>query len=113
MTDPLSVAASVAGLISLGIQVTESLVAFYTSYKGQDSEITRTTDKLEGLLNTFRFLSNALQKRQFRLDEQDLVKNVESSIQQCDELIQELQDECQEFNKVSTSGIRGAIKIAG
>jgi hypothetical protein len=113
MTDPLSVAAGVAGLISLGIQVTESLVAFYTSYKGQDSEITRTTDKLEGLLNTFRFLSNALQKRQFRPDEQDLVKNVESSIQQCDELIRELQDECQEFNKVSTSGIRGAIKIAG
>jgi ankyrin repeat domain-containing protein 50 len=35
MTDPLSVAAGVAGLISLGIQVTESLVKFYTSYKGQ------------------------------------------------------------------------------
>ena len=113
MTDPLSVAAGVAGLISLGIQVTESLVAFYTSYKGQDSEITWTTDKLEGLLNTFRFLSNALQNRQFRPDEQDLVKNIESSIQQCDELIRELQDDCQEFNKASTSGIRGAIKIAG
>ena len=30
--EPLSVAASVAGLISLGIQVTQSLVDFYNAY---------------------------------------------------------------------------------
>ncbi len=34
MTDLLSVTAGAAGLISLGIQVTQSLVNYYNSYKG-------------------------------------------------------------------------------
>lgn len=51
MTDPLSVAAGIVGLISLGIQVTESLVKFYTSYKGQDTDVIRTTEKLERMHN--------------------------------------------------------------
>ncbi len=39
MTEPLSVAASVAGLISLGIQVTQSLVDFYNAYKNRDLDL--------------------------------------------------------------------------
>ena len=39
MTDPLSVAASVAGLIPLGIHVTQSLVDFCTSYRDQDCDL--------------------------------------------------------------------------
>src|SRR2546423_3362835 len=113
MTDPLSVAAGIAGLISLGIQVTESLVKFYTSYNGQDTDVARTTGRLESLLSTFRFLHAALQSRIFRPDEQGLIKNIESSIYKCDELIQELKEECEKFNKASISGIKGTIKVAG
>ena len=87
MTDPLSVAAGISGLISLGIVVIESLVKFYTSYKGQDTDVIRTTEKLESLLGTFQFLHTALQRRTFRPDEQDLIKNIESSIHKCDEVI--------------------------
>ena len=50
MTDPLSVAGSVVGVISLGIQVTTSLVNFYNSYKGQESDIIHITEKLDGLV---------------------------------------------------------------
>jgi hypothetical protein len=113
MTDPLSVAAGIAGLISLGIQVTGSLVQFYTSYKGQDSDVTRTTEKLESLLHTFQFLDAGLQSRTFRPDEQDLIKNIESSIHKCDDLIQELKEECEKFDKASINGIKGTIKVAG
>jgi ankyrin repeat domain-containing protein 50 len=113
MTDPLSVAAGIAGLISLGIQVTQSLVEFYTSYKSQDSDVTRTTEKLESLLHAFQFLEAALQNRTFRPDEQDLIKNIESPIHKCDELIQELKGECEKFDKASTNGIKGTIKAAG
>jgi ankyrin repeat domain-containing protein 50 len=113
MTDPLSVAAGIAGLISLGIQVTGSLVEFYTLYKGQDVDMTRMTEKLENLLHTFQFLDAALQSRTFRRDEQDLIKNIESSIHKCDDLIQELKEEYEKFDKASTNGIKGAIKVAG
>lgn len=111
--DPLSVAAGIAGLISLGIQVTGSLVKFYTSYSGQDTDVTRTTGKLESLLDTFQFLQTALQSRTFQPDEQDLIKNIESSIRQCDELIQELKEECEKCEKASTTGIKGTIRAAG
>lgn len=113
MTDPLSVTAGIAGLISLGIQVTGSLVSFYAAYKGQDTDIARTTGKLENLLDTFRFLDTALQRRTFRPDEQGLLKNIESSAQNCHELIQELNEECEKFNRTSTTGIKGAIRTAG
>jgi ankyrin repeat domain-containing protein 50 len=113
MADPLSVAAGIAGLISLGIKVTESLVKFYTSYKGQETEVIRTTERLESLLSTFQFLRAALQRRIFRPDEQDLIKNIESSIHKCDELIEELQEECAKFDKGSTTGIKGTIRAAG
>ncbi len=113
MADPLPVAAGIAGLISLGIQVTGSLVKFYTSYKGQDTDVTRTTEKLESLLDTLQFLQAALQSRTFQPDEQDLIKNIESSIHQCDELIQELKEESEKCEKASTTGIKGTIRAAG
>lgn len=113
MMDPLSVAAAIVGLLSLGIQVTESLVKFYTSYNGQDTDVTRTTKKLESLLDTFQSLQAALQSRTFQPDEQDLIKNIESSIHQCDELIEELKEECEKCEKTSTTGIKGTIRAAG
>jgi ankyrin repeat domain-containing protein 50 len=90
MTDPLSITAGVAGLISLGVQVTESLIKFYTLYKNRDADVNRTSEKLESLLGTFQFLFSVLQKRTFRPDEQDLIKNIESFVDKCDELVQEL-----------------------
>ena len=113
MGDPLSVTASIAGLVSLGIQVTQSLVQFYTAYKGQDTDLARTKENLESLLDTFRFLQDTLQNRTFRRDEHDLIKNIESSIHRCDELIQELKEECEKCENVSTTGIKGNIKTAG
>ena len=113
MTDPLSVAAGIAGLVSLGIQVTESLVKFYTSYKDQDTDVARMTTKLESLLDTFYGLDAALQSRRFRPDEKDLIKNIESSVRNCDDLIQELKEEIQKFDKDSASGFTGTIRAAG
>ena len=47
---------------------------FYTSYKGQDADVNRTS---ESLLGSFQFLSSTLQSRTFRPDE---LKNIESSV---------------------------------
>lgn len=113
MSDPLSVAAGVAGLVSLGIQVTEGLFMFYTSYKDQDVNIERATGKLENLLDTFRCLDDALRKRTFRREDLELIKNIQSSVQQCDELIKELQKECEKFHKYSTDSLSRVIKVAG
>ena len=101
MTEPLSVAASVAGLISLGIQATQSLVDFYNLYKCRDSDLVHITERLDGLLDIFQCLTEALSDRDFQADERGLVESIETSIKNCNELIQELQDECQKFRKTS------------
>jgi len=112
MADPLSVTAGVAGLVSLGIQVTRSLVDFYTSYRDQGSDLAGMTERLEYLLDIFQSLEKTLLDRHFQADERSLIKNIETSIQDCDELIQELQEQCQKFSKTS-NGIKAAVRLAG
>ena len=113
MSDPLSVAASVAGLISLGITASQSLVDFYSSYKDLDSDLNGTMKRLESLLDIFRNLEETIFSRKFQTDEQDLINNIEASISECDNLIHELQAECEKFSKTSSDSVKAAIRIAG
>ena len=113
MSDPLSVAASVAGLISLGITVSQSLVDFYASYKNIDSDLNGTMKRLESLLDIFHYLEESISIRKFQTGEQDLVNNIEASISECDNLIHELQAECEKFSKTSSDSVKAAIRIAG
>ena len=113
MTDPLSVAGSVVGVISLGIQVTQSLVDFYNSYKSQKSDLIHMIKRLEHLLETFQCLEKTLSDRKFQADERSLVKNIETSINDCEEWIKEMRDECQKLSKPSSKGIIATVKGAG
>ena len=113
MSDPFSVAGSVAGLISLGIQSTQSLVDFYNSCKDLDSDLLSTTERLRSLLDVFQYLDKTISDRKVQADEGDLIKNIETTVKECDKLIRELQDECQKFSKTSSSGVKAAIQIAG
>jgi ankyrin repeat domain-containing protein 50 len=113
MGDPLSIAAGVAGLVSLGIQTVQGLVDFYSSYKSQNTTIARTTDKLEALLGTLQTINQTLANRQFRADEKDVIVKIENSIQSCEDLISELQEEYEKLGNSSASGIRAAIRGAG
>lgn len=113
MTDPLSIAGSVAGLTTLGVQVTQSLIDFYKTYRSQESELAGITSRLESLVETFQSLEKALSGRIFQADERSLVKSIETSIIGCDESIQELQEECMKFNKTSSTGTIAALKVVG
>lgn len=113
MGEVLAITGSVAGLISLGIQVTQSLVEFYTSYKHRDSEIAGMTERLENLLSIFESLEIALSNRKFQVEEQNLMDNIESSIKKCDELVQELKEECQKCRKAMSGGIKAVFAVAG
>ena len=113
MADPLSIAASVVSLISLGIQATQSLVDFYTSYRNRDPELTGITERLEDLREIFRSLEKTLSDRKFQTGERGLVERIEASINNCNELIQELEDEYQKFGSTSSTGIKNVVKVAG
>lgn len=99
MGEPLSIVASVASLISLGIQVTQTLVDFYNSYKHRDSDLVDTIEKLDSLLITLKSLKITLSIRNVQGDETSLIGSIETTIQNCDRLIHELQRACQKFSK--------------
>jgi hypothetical protein len=110
--DGLSVAASVAGVISLGIQVTQSLIDFYEAYKGLKSDIANTAKKLETLLCVLESLERQSNNRKFRADEQDLLEIIEGSIKACEENIDELKTKIEKFKHCSGDGIRAAVRTA-
>ncbi|KAK0380335.1 vegetative incompatibility protein HET-E-1 [Colletotrichum limetticola] len=110
MADPLSTAGSVVGIISLGIQVVQSIYKYYSAAKDQHSDIARTLRKLEDLQSLFERLNTHLSDRKFRSSEAALLQNIESTIQHCEESIDELEQEARKFEKKPTDGARAAIK---
>ena len=113
MADPLTITGTTVGVISLGIQVTQSLVNFYNSYKDQDSDLLRMGERLDGLLEIFQSLGKTLSDRKFQADEGDMVESIEGSIKSCGELIQELRSVCLKLKETSPKGIVAAVKGAG
>lgn len=100
-------------MISLGIQVTHSLVDFCTSYKHQNFKLVGTIKKLDCLLIILKSLKKTLSDCKFQVDERSLIKDIETSIKNCNKLIQKLQGECQKFSKATSNGIKRVVTVAG
>ncbi|CAK7231620.1 hypothetical protein SBRCBS47491_007992 [Sporothrix bragantina] len=109
----MDVAASIAGLVSLGIQVTQSLVDYYTTYKGREADLAHTFKKLNRLLRMLESLRYHLADRKFLPDEKDLLEAIEGTIQDCEEYIHELQIQCGKFKDNPTcSNIRAKARTS-
>lgn len=109
MTDPLSIAAGTAGLISLSMQITQTLIRFYSSYKHRDSNIVQTIKKLESLSGILQILESTLQHR----SNDPLIHQIDSSVQNSREIIQELQQECTKLTASSSNFTWSATKAVG
>jgi len=93
MGDPLSVAASVAGLLSLGLQTTDYLVTYYTAYRDRDDNLARTADRLGDLLQFLHTVDNVARTRKWRANKKTILQDFEKSIARCEDVIHELQAE--------------------
>ena len=69
-------------------------------------------DRLDSLLNIFQSIRKTVSDRHFQEDERSLIESIETSIKSCEELIQELQDECQKFKTLS-HGFKAATRVIG
>jgi ankyrin repeat domain-containing protein 50 len=108
MADPLSIAASVAGLI----MATNSLVKFYTTYKHQDSNLVEKTKMLEGMSSLFQSLEETLSKRDIQANERNLIEKIRALIEECNEPIENLRSQCLKFDQSPSQGIKAAVKVA-
>ncbi|CAG7962744.1 unnamed protein product [Penicillium nalgiovense] len=95
MADPLSIASGVAGLLSFGIQVTKSLVDFYSAYKDQTLALAKITLKLENLLDGCP------------------TPREDKAAVGCREIIEELSEVCQKFQKDTALGLKARIQLVG
>ncbi|CAI7625037.1 unnamed protein product [Penicillium discolor] len=111
MADPLSIASGVAGLLSLGIQVTQTLVNFYSAYKNQTSDLAKITLNLQNLLSILQSLDSARQNDQPQTDA--LLQEIDKAAVGCREIIEELRAECQKFQKDTTLSLKDRIQVAG
>ncbi|OHE94094.1 hypothetical protein CORC01_10551 [Colletotrichum orchidophilum] len=109
MADPLSIAASAVGIISLGIQVVQSIYQYYSAAKDQHSDIARTLRKLEDLQVSLERLQAHLQDRKFQPSEEALLQNIHSTIKRCEECIRDLERESKEFEKRPIDSVRAAV----
>ena len=112
MSDPLSVAAGVVGITSLGLQVTQYLFDYYSALKDRDSNLAGTITKLEQLLKILDTIRTQVEARKTRPNELKLLSNILTSVQRCEECIEELREEADKFRKTPAQahGFRDAAR---
>lgn len=113
MSDPLSIAASTAGLVSLGLQTIEYLVRFYTTYRERDTTLARTTERLSDLLRCLHTVDEIVRTRKWRANERMILENFERCICQSEDVIQELQTEVRKLQKDPKDSLGQTIRATG
>lgn len=113
MGDPLSVAASVAGLLSLGLKSTESLYDYYTAWRDQRQDLAKTADQLGGLFESLQILDQIVHTRKWQPTEQSIVRSIEDSITRSEDTIHVLQAEVDKFKNESTDNWKKKALVVG
>ncbi|CAG2009948.1 unnamed protein product [Fusarium graminearum] len=103
MADPFSVAGSAVGIISLGIIVAQGLFDYYAAFHGQRSDVAYTTKKLFRLLDLLESLRKHLDRRKLQAEDSETLSNVDSCMQDCKQLIQDLEAELSKFSQTPSS----------
>ncbi|KAL8822146.1 MAG: hypothetical protein Q9191_007112 [Dirinaria sp. TL-2023a] len=73
----LGVASSVAGLLSLGIEVCGGLLQYYRSWKSAEEDVARTYVSVDALAKTLLLIKEVVEKNDFSTEH---AKNVEASV---------------------------------
>lgn len=110
MADPLSVAGSVVGLISLGIEVSDRLVQFYSSVQDSRQDVQSTRTAIEELRSILTSIQNAIEARRGRLSP-DEVRLIESSALSCQGCMERLERKLNKIFRVG-SGMEAGISPA-
>ena len=106
MADPLSIVGAVVGVVSLGIQVTQSLIDFYNAYKYQKFDLANILRNLEDLKNTLQELEKFWVERTLMEYHQHLVERIQESVINCTDAIDELDTACQKFTRIIEPGLK-------
>ncbi|RSL99637.1 hypothetical protein CDV31_012102 [Fusarium ambrosium] len=110
MGDPLSVAGSAVGIISLGIQVCQGLVQYADAVRGQQRDADDGMDDVRSLLAVFKSLEQTIAR--IEIDSPENAKSLLEHLQQAEAKLQSLEEVLAEVGiPVNTpSSIKGKMK---
>ena len=97
-------ASGVAGLLSLGIAVCQSLLDYYDSWKKAEEKVAKTYASIEELSKTLKLLALAIQSKDFN---GDIVDQIRNSIESSTESLRNLE---RKLNKVRVVRVQNGWK---
>ena len=90
MGDPFSVTASAAGVISLGLQASQALVAYYHAFEAYDQDVAQVLGHLDSLKHTLQCLDEVLSRNSIVASSTSVVLNVCGHVLACEEGLKRL-----------------------
>ena len=109
MAEAFGVAGSAVGVISLGIQVCQGLLAYYDSWKGCHQDIENTSKSIASLTETLQLVSRVVKNKNGQGD--PVEQQISSIVVRCLTGIEALSKELERFEKYPESAdIRSKIK---
>lgn len=97
------------GIVSLGIQVTQSLKSYYRQFQDHYANISSILASLENLANILQLVEDRGKNRQFQPREAALITQIESTIAECQANINSLAQEASKFQKTRSHGFAGVF----
>ncbi|KAH8734162.1 hypothetical protein BGZ61DRAFT_585814, partial [Ilyonectria robusta] len=114
MSDPLSVAGSAVGIISLGIQVSQGLYNYINSVRGRDKDLDTASTQVSHLLRTYQALSDLIPKIQSLPDpDTEVIETLRQCLQESERGVEELRVLLESLQNVVASDLKGKMKNTG
>lgn len=109
MAEAFGIAGSAVGIVSLGIQITQGLLKYYGSWKGQDIGIASVCASLDSLSETLKILEKTTQPpTRFNKNIKD---NVEKNVNAMSGAVRKLHDELSKFHDVESSKLGARLAM--
>lgn len=92
MSDPISLAGTAVGVVSLGLSVCQGLISYYSAVRDCPKEAKNMLQKLEGLKDVLEVLEDVFQSHDTLRTETAAVKTAKRSIQACKSGLEQLKN---------------------
>lgn len=110
MTDPLSIASGVAGLLSLGISVSQGIITYYSSWKDCPENVASTVQALNSLSNVLKNIRRTTEESsQLQLETREAIDN---SVLSCRAVLEKLEKKLEKLKQPGNDPRRWG-KVAG
>lgn len=114
MADPLSIAGSAVGIISLGIQVFQGLYDYIGSVQSRDKDLATASEHIKNLIGIFQALNDLVAKfQQLPNPNSKAIHSLQKCVQDSKQGIEELRVLLESLQNAPANNMKAKLKNAG